>query len=126
MQLPAYQNLVEALLAAPPEKPFDTMWNSDEDSLAITFGEFQQWAQSQAAMFARHGSGRGDKIVLIMPQGVDLMAAFAGAMVLGAVAAILAYPNFKVDPGKYRFGIKGVTANLNARLGGARPSLSCV
>ena len=29
------------------------------------------------------------------------MAAFAGAMMLSAMPAIFAYPNFKVDPNKY-------------------------
>jgi acyl-coenzyme A synthetase/AMP-(fatty) acid ligase len=112
----SYQTLLEALQAAPAEKPFVTMWNSDEDSSTVSFGEFSEWAQRQASMFARHGLGRNDKIILIMPQGIELMAAFAGAMMLGAVPAILAYPNFKVEPNKYRFGIKGVTSNLRARL----------
>jgi len=112
----SYQTLIEALQAAPADKPFVTMWNSDEDSSTVSFGEFSEWAQRQASMFARHGLGRNDKIILIMPQGIELMAAFAGAMMLGAVPAILAYPNFKVEPNKYRFGIKGVTSNLRARL----------
>jgi len=36
-------------------------------------------------------------------------------MMLGAVPAILAYPNFKVEPGKYASGLAGVTANLAAK-----------
>ena len=44
------------------------------------------------------------------------MAVFAGAMMLGAVPAFLAYPNFKIDPAKYRFGLAGVTANLSAKV----------
>ena len=51
-----------------------------------------------------------------MPQGIPLMATFVGAMLLGAVPAILAYPNFKVEPSKYRFGLAGVTANLHAKV----------
>ena len=35
---------------------------------------------------------------------------------LGAVPAFIAYPNDKVEPSKYRSGVGGVTANLNARL----------
>ncbi len=35
---------------------------------------------------------------------------------LGAVPAFLAYPNFKVEPSKYRSGLAGVTANLNAKV----------
>ena len=44
------------------------------------------------------------------------MATFVGAMMLGAVPAFLAYPNFKVEPSKYRSGLAGVTANLSAKV----------
>jgi fatty-acyl-CoA synthase len=44
------------------------------------------------------------------------MATFVGAMMLGAVPAFLAYPNFKVEPSKYRSGLSGVTANLGAKV----------
>src|SRR5262249_50272855 len=44
------------------------------------------------------------------------MCVFAGAMLLGAIPAFLAYPNFKVEPSKYRDGLAGVTANLRAKL----------
>ena len=37
---------------------------------------------------------------------------FAGAMTLGAVPAFLAYPNFKIEPSKYRSGLAGVTASF--------------
>ena len=54
-------------------------------------------------------------VVIIMPQSVAAMTTFIGAMMLGAVPAFLAYPNFKVEPSKYRSGLAGVTANLNAK-----------
>ncbi len=73
-------------------------------------------ARSQALLLKDNGVSVGDRVVLIMPQGIPLMATFVGAMLLGAVPAILAYPNFKVEPSKYRFGLAGVTANLHARI----------
>jgi fatty-acyl-CoA synthase len=110
-----YRTLVEALYAAPADRPFVTEWIDEDDQKTITFGEFRRRAQLQAAMLRQNGVGFGDRVVLIMPQGIPLMAALAGAMLLGAVPAILAYPNFKIEPGKYRFGLTGVTANLQAR-----------
>jgi acyl-CoA synthetase (AMP-forming)/AMP-acid ligase II len=111
-----FSTLVEALLAAPPERPFVTMWNDEDDIQEVTFGEFIDFAKSQAASFHEQGLGPGDTIILIMPQGIHLMAAFAGAMLLGAVPAILAYPNSKADPAKYSAGLSGVSQNLKARL----------
>src|SRR5947209_15840319 len=58
----------------------------------------------------------GDRVVIIMPQSIDAMATFIGAMMLGAVPTFLAYPNFKIEPSKYRSGLAGVTANLSAKV----------
>ena len=69
-----------------------------------------------AAVLKSHGVARGDRVVIIMPQSIAAMASFAGAMMLGAVPAFLAYPNFKIEPAKYRSGLAGVTANLSAKV----------
>lgn len=66
-------------------------------------------------MLHDRGIVAGDRIVVIMPQGIPAMTAFVGAMMLGAVPTFLAYPNFKVEPSKYRSGLAGVTANLGAK-----------
>src|SRR2546426_9032286 len=95
-----FRTLPAALLAAPPDKPFVTMWRGEDDVETVTFGEFTRQAVLQSGFLASHGVQSGDTVVLIMPQGVPLMAAFVGAMLLGAVPAILAYPNFKVEPAR--------------------------
>jgi fatty-acyl-CoA synthase len=109
------QTLIEAMLQAPADKPFVTMFK-DENIETVTFGSFIRSAFSDARYLQEQGLAKGDTIILIMPQGVPLMSAFAGAMLLGAVPAILAYPNFKADPKKYSFGLEGVSKNLKARL----------
>ena len=116
MIAPYYCTLVQALFAAPPEKLFITEWHDEDDVNAVTFGEFIHLAKLQAAGFLGQGLLAGDRVILIMPQGIALMVAFAGAMMVGAVPAILAYPNFKADPDKYAAGLIGVTQNLQARL----------
>lgn len=110
-----YRTILEALAAAPPHKPCVTMWNDEENVQSLTFGEFARQAEIRAEHFRAQGVKQGETVILIMPQGIALMAAFVGAMMLGAVPTILAYPNFKVEPAKYRAGLAGVTANLQAR-----------
>jgi fatty-acyl-CoA synthase len=110
-----YANLIEALDAAPADRPFITMWIGEDDQQTVTFGEFRRHARAEAAALAYEGIAEGDRVVLIMPQGITTMAVFVGAVMLGAVPAFLAYPNFKVAPSKYRSGLAGVTANLNAK-----------
>src|SRR5919197_152128 len=116
MVAPYYRSLIQALCAAPPEKPFLTEWHDEDDIRAVTFSEFIRLAKLQAAEFLTQGLVADDRIILIMQQGIPLMTAFAGAMMLGAVPAILAYPNFKADPDKYATGLAGVTQNLKAHL----------
>ncbi len=106
---------MEALEAAPADRPFITAWIDEDDQQTVTFGEFRRLARSEAALLANEGIAEGNRVVLIMPQGIAAMTTFVGAMMLGAVPAFLAYPNFKVEPSKYRSGLAGVTANLSAK-----------
>ena len=82
----------------------------------MTFAEFRQRARAQSVILRDQGAAAGDRVIIIMPQGIPAMTVFVGAMMLGAVPAFLAYPNIKVEPSKYRSGLAGVTANLRARL----------
>jgi acyl-CoA synthetase (AMP-forming)/AMP-acid ligase II len=104
------------MLAAPIDRPFVTLWRDEDEIDSVTFGEFVLSAQYQAAEFIDNGIRPGETIILVMPQGIPLMISFAAAMLAGAVPTIMAYPNFKVEPAKYRFGLSGVSKNLKARL----------
>ncbi len=107
--------LIEGLSNAPKDQPFVTMWNNEEDVQRVSFGEFTCLAEAQAAHLQECGLQAGETVVMILPQSIELMAAFVGAMLLGAVPTILAYPNSKVEPSKFRSGLSGVSANLKAR-----------
>lgn len=111
----SFATLTQALEAAPGERPFATFWVDEDEQETVTFDEFRRRARIQAGLLRQNGVSSGDRVVIVMPQGIAAMAAFAGAMLLNAVPAFLAYPNFKIDPEKYRSGLAGVTANLNAR-----------
>src|SRR2546430_3255732 len=83
---------------------------------SVTFGEFLELAKGYATLYQQRALESGDTVVLVMPQSIAQMAAFAGALIRGVVPTILAYPTFKVEPQKYRFGLTGVTRNLKASL----------
>jgi acyl-CoA synthetase (AMP-forming)/AMP-acid ligase II len=111
-----FATFAEALAAAPPDKHFVTMWQDEDDVQTVTFGEFARIACLQAEGLRGQGLRSAETVILVMPQGIPLMATFAGAILLGAVPAILAYPNFKTDPVKYSSGLAGVLATLEAPL----------
>lgn len=111
-----FRTLVEALESAPGDRPFVTAWIDEDERETVTFGDFRRRARSQAHLLQTQSITQGDRVVIIMPQGIAGMAAFVGAMMLGAVPAFIAYPNFKIEPSKYRSGLAGVTANLGAKI----------
>ena len=80
----------------------------------FTFGQFLDLAEKFALFYQSRGLQSRAPIVLILPQGIPLMAGFVGAMMVGAIPTILAYPNFKVDAEKYQRGLSGVTSNIGA------------
>ena len=110
-----FDNLIEALNAALADRRFVTFWMDEDEQETVTFGQFRNRAFAEAAALLEVGIEAGDRVVIIMPQGIPAMAVFAGAMMLGAVPAFLAYPNFKVEAEKYRSGLAGVTANISAK-----------
>jgi len=110
-----FANLIDALNAAPADRPFITAWIDEDESENVTFAEFRQRARWEAERLRESGLTAGDRVVIIMPQGIPAMTTFVAAMMMGAVPAFLAYPNFKVEPAKYRSGLEGVTANLKAK-----------
>jgi len=111
-----FRNLIHALHAAPASRPFVTAWIDEDERESVTFAEFRRRARLQAEVLHDHGLSVGDRLVIIMPQGIPAMTTFVGAMMLGAVPAFIAYPNFKIEPSKYRSGLAGVTANLSAKV----------
>jgi acyl-CoA synthetase (AMP-forming)/AMP-acid ligase II len=110
-----FRNLIEALDAAPPSRPFISVWIDEDEHKTLTFADFRGRARRQAAALRDHSVTAEDRVVIIMPQGIPAMATFVGAMMLGAAPTFLAYPNFKTEPSKYRSGLAGVTANLKAK-----------
>lgn len=116
MIVAAPRSLTDALNSAPAARRFIISYGDGGECETVTFGEFRQRSRVQAALLSDRGITAGERVIIIMPQGIPAMTAFAGAMMLGAVPAFLAYPNFKVEPAKYRFGLQGVTTNLSARL----------
>ena len=109
-----YRTLVDALESAPADRLFVLEWHDENDHAAVTFGEFRRRALAQAAFLKHQGVYCGDRVILVIPQGIALMTTFVGSMMLGALPSILSYPNSRVDPTKYRSGLTGVTANLDA------------
>ena len=68
----------------------------------LTRAELLSGAAAYARLYAQAGIAPGEVVVLILQHGVDLVCAFFGAVLNGAVPAILPFLTEKLQPERYR------------------------
>ena len=72
------------------------------DDLAITLDQLLCGSQSYAKTYAREGIQPGEVVVLILQHGEDLLYAFWGAVLHGAIPSIMPFLTEKLSPERYR------------------------
>jgi len=105
------------LVSRAPESECLIWIDRDRREHATSLGEFWSRARDvQAALVAR-GVLPGESVLLILPTGSELVCAYVGAMLAGAVPALTATPTHRVaDQSLYRARIAGVIRNADARV----------
>ncbi len=76
------------------------------------------WARARVALaaLAARGVVGGDVVVLILPTGPDLVAAYFAVLLAGAVPALVAIPSNRVaDPAVYAAHVRAILENATAR-----------
>ena len=61
----------------------------DRDACTITFGELQHQVESAAQFFLHKGIGKGDRVLVFIPMGVDLYLSVLALFRIGAIAVFL-------------------------------------
>ena len=91
----------------------DHHWNEKRFSL----GQFWHRAKAIQSSFEAHGMRPGDRVVLILPTGSELICAYFAAMLGGGIPALAAVPSHRVaEATRYRGLIASVLGNAEARL----------
>lgn len=67
----------------------------------LTFAAFRQRAAQVARFLAGAGCVRGDVVLIFLPTSPDVLASFVGAMMAGAVPALMPLPSAKQHPAVY-------------------------
>jgi len=79
-----------------------TLQFSHADDLHITVEQLLRGSQSFAQTYSREGIRSGEVIVLILQHGEDLLYAFWGAILHGAIPSIMPFLTEKLSPERYR------------------------
>lgn len=89
---------------------------ADHDVEYVGWRQLVGRASGYAAMYRRHGLAPGDLVMLLLPQGSELVAAFVGAILGGQVPSISALPSEKLSAAAFASWFGAIATGSDARL----------
>jgi fatty-acyl-CoA synthase len=84
-------------------------WNGGEAPFRWTFSTLLAAAEQYASGLVEQGVRRGDVCAIILHHNSQLYPLYLAVCAAGAIPAILAYPNPRLHPDKFRQGIEGMS-----------------
>ncbi len=96
-----FTKLHDGFAACPDRVAIHLMQNRQDDA-AVTYRELLAGATSYARALAEAAVAPGDVVIIILQHGADLIFAFWGAVVHGAVPSIMPFLTEKLAPERYR------------------------
>jgi acyl-CoA synthetase (AMP-forming)/AMP-acid ligase II len=93
---------LKTLHSQTPQRVAVTLQFPAADDLSLTVDDLMRGSQSFACAYAREGIQPGEVIVLILQHGENLLYAFWGAVLHGAIPSIMPFLTEKLSPERYR------------------------
>ncbi|MBA4379423.1 MAG: hypothetical protein C0393_01830 [Anaerolinea sp.] len=100
--MPTFSDLLQRHSEQTPDRVSVYMLHSGRPDYPLTYRQLVQGAAGYAATYADQGIQPGEVIVLILQHGVDLLYAYFGAVLHGAIPAIMPFLTEKLLPERYR------------------------
>lgn len=83
-------------------------WRVGEDPYRWTWGSLMEAARTVASRLGEAGVRKGDVCALILQHHENFYPIYMGISTLGAIPSVLAYPNSRLHPEKFRHGLEGM------------------
>ncbi|HVF26296.1 MAG TPA: AMP-binding protein [Anaerolineales bacterium] len=93
---------LKALHSQTPERVAIYLQFSGREDIPITYDQLLQGARKYASTLMRAGVKPGEVVVLILQHGEDLIYAFWGTILQGAIPSIMPFLTEKLSPERYR------------------------
>jgi acyl-CoA synthetase (AMP-forming)/AMP-acid ligase II len=93
---------LKTLHSRTPERIAVYLQFSGRDDLPVTYNQLLRGSNAYASTYAREGIRPGEVVVLILQHGEDLLSAFWGAILHGAIPSIMPFLTEKLSPERYR------------------------
>ena len=99
-----------------PDQVCVTWLRAGSDSETLTRAELFVRAEQYAAWLHAQGVAAGDSCAIVLRHRIELYPLYLGLVCLGAVPSILAYPNARLHPDKFRAGLSGMARRSGLKL----------
>jgi len=93
-----------------PQKVAVTLLHPREDDLPVTYRELVEHSMAFSAALDAAGIMPGDVVILIQQHGLDLVNAYFGTILHGAIPSIMPFLTEKLLPERYRAGLASLIA----------------
>jgi fatty-acyl-CoA synthase len=92
-----------------PDRDAIIHWTAGEEPFRWKWGALVTAASQIAARLQEHGIRQGDVCAIIIRHNRNFYPTYMAVSALGALPAVLAYPNARLHPDKFRQGIEGMS-----------------
>jgi acyl-CoA synthetase (AMP-forming)/AMP-acid ligase II len=100
--MPTFSELLKNHYEQTPDKVSVYILHSGRPDFPLTYRQLIQGSAGYARIYAKQGIQPGEVIVLILQHGIDLLYAYFGAVLHGAIPAIMPFLTEKLLPERYR------------------------
>ncbi len=108
--MPTFSDLLKNFYDKEPERVALYVVFSGQPDRPLTYRQLLQGATAYARAFEAHGVQPGEVVVLILQHSYDLIYAFFGAVLHGAIPSIMPFLTEKLLPERYRADLAALVA----------------
>lgn len=105
-----FSQVLQSAYQIKPQQVIITLQQAGHPDRPITYKELVEGAAGYAKTYAQQGIQPGEVVILILQHGIDLVYAFWGAVLHGAIPAIMPYLTEKLLPERYRHDLEALIA----------------
>jgi fatty-acyl-CoA synthase len=100
--MPNFSDILKQHYERIPEKVAVTLLHSGQPDRPVSYRQLIHGAAGYVATYQKNGIQPGDVVILILQHGIDLLYAYFGAVLHGAIPSIMPFLTEKLLPERYR------------------------
>jgi acyl-CoA synthetase (AMP-forming)/AMP-acid ligase II len=108
--MPTFSHFLKLHYEQTPDKVSVTMLHGGQPDRPVTYRELIHGAAGYVNTYQRSGIRPGDVVILILQHGIDLLYAYFGAVLHGAIPSIMPFLTEKLLPERYRADLAALVA----------------